>query len=116
MSHARFSRYRLTFSDDGSVELTNRGATVWASLADPDFVDEFGEDVFGEAQSEETAESEETADAIEVDEDEVEEDEVDEDELIEDVFDYLVKRGYLTDAEADRCDVYMPKETTPNEP
>jgi len=92
MSHARMQRYRLTFTDEGGAELTHNGATVWASDADPDFVDEFGDDLLGQGPDDDDSEA------------------ADLDDMVLDVFDYLIEAGYLTQAEADRCDVYLPKE------
>lgn len=102
MSHARRSRFDLRFTDEGGAELTHNGATVWASDADPDFVDEFGDDLlaYGTPPEREAnpSDADEGAAAAGFD------------DMVLDVFDYLIEAGYLTEAEADRCDVYLPKE------
>lgn len=100
MSHSRTGRYRLTFNEEGGAELTHNGATVWASDADPDFVDEFGDDLLpADRQRWPNPRADDDGD-----------DGADFDDMALDVFDYLVEAGYLTEAEADRCDVYLPKE------
>ena len=105
MSHTRRSRFDLRFTDEGGAELTHNGATVWASDADPDFVDEFGDDLLAygtppgrEANHSDDDDDDDGAAAAGFD------------DMVLDVFDYLIEAGYLTEAEADRCEVYLPKE------
>jgi hypothetical protein len=90
-------RHQLAFNADGGAELLCNGKTVWASDNDPDFNEEFSDDVFAEAP----------------DDDELAEDDDDEEfeeELINDVLAYLVEKRYLTRYQADKCVVAMPKE------
>lgn len=94
-------RYQLVFNESGRVELLLHGATVWASDSDPDFNEQFGDDVLAE---------EVPADGLDDPDEEFDEDEFDEDELIEDVLGYLVKHRYLTTSQAEMCDVVMPPE------
>ena len=92
MSHARFARprYTLSLDSEGGAELTVSGKTLWASDADADFVEAFGDDLIGDYDA---ADSDEAAG-----------------QLICSVFDYLVERDYLTDAEADDAHVYIPED------
>lgn len=80
MSHARGQRRRflLTLLADGGAQLqegSDSGPIVWASDTDPEFLEEMGGQEF-----------------------------LDENDIAE-TLEYLVDEGYLTDAEADRCEI-----------
>jgi hypothetical protein len=87
-------RFQLKFYEAGGVELLSNGATVWASDNDPDFNEEFGDDVLAEELDD--ADPDDAEDFA--------------DELIDDVLNYLVEKRYLTTSQADMCDVDMPEE------
>lgn len=82
MSHARHARRIVTlrFTEQGGAELLAGGRTLWASDADPDFVEDFGDNLIGDYESAATDD--------------------DADDLLVDVLDYLVAAGLLTDEEA----------------